>query len=635
MFSRPFAPELLPMTKKPVSRPMPGRAAVPPAIADTGSADAAASVVAEDEQRRLGLVYLSFLALLVGIVGGFGAVGFRDLIGLIHNAAFLGRLAVHYDANLFTAPPPWGAVVILVPVVGAIAVTFLVTKFAPEARGHGVPEVMDSIYYQGGVIRPVVAVIKSLASAIAIGTGAAVGREGPIIQIGSAMGSTLGQIIPMLPGERIILVAAGAGAGIAATFNTPIGGVLFAIELMMPEVSVRTFLPVALATGTATFISHFFFGQHPAFAVPALPPLAVDASSAFLLLLYALLGAITGVGAAAFIRGLHFLEDIFEEIEHPYLRHGLGMLLVGILMYVLLRAFGHYYVEGVGYATVQVILDGQLSAVGLLALLYFCKLLATTLSLGSGSSGGVFSPSLFMGATIGGAFAAVLSALHLPFAVNIPSFAIVGMGAMVGGATGAVMTAVTMIFEMTRDYGIVMPMILAVALSVGVRRVLSRESIYTLKLFRRGHVIPKALHTNMFLVRRAGDVMDTDVLVLPGATGFEAFLAWPEHQGRMRHVVVAEENRIVGVLRVNTALRHGPNHASPTVMLRDLASRDFTIVHDNDIAFDVIRRVWRRHAVMAVVVRGRGVPRPGDVVGVITKEHVADSVASSVTVYPG
>ena len=199
---------------------------------------------------------------------------FRDLIGLIHNLLFTGHAVVHYDANVFTAPAPWGVLVILVPVLGAIGVTFLVDNFAPEAKGHGVPEVMDAIYYKGGVIRPVVALVKSLASAIAIGSGSSVGREGPIIQIGSALGSTLGQIVRMPAGQRIALVAAGAGAGIAATFNTPIGGVMFAIELMMPEVSVETFLPVAIATGTATFVGRWFFGDTPAFHVPPLQAMA-------------------------------------------------------------------------------------------------------------------------------------------------------------------------------------------------------------------------------------------------------------------------------------------------------------------------------------------------------------------------
>ena len=181
-------------------------------------------------------------------------------------------MSFFYDASRFTPPSPWGALVILVPVIGALGVTFIVNNFAPEAKGHGVPEVMDAIYYQRGIIRPIVAVAKSLASALAIGSGAAVGREGPIIQIGSALGSTFGQMIRMSMGQRIILVAAGAGAGIAATFNTPIGGVLFATELMLPEISVNTFLPVAIATGTATFIGRLFFGTQPAFRFPATWP---------------------------------------------------------------------------------------------------------------------------------------------------------------------------------------------------------------------------------------------------------------------------------------------------------------------------------------------------------------------------
>ena len=414
------------------------------------------SIVQSDAEARVGLIVLSLLALVVGIVTGFGAVGFRDLIGLIHNVSFLGQVQVRYDANLFTPPSPWGAWMILVPVFGSLVVTFLVTHFAPEARGHGVPEVMDAIYYHGGVIRPVVAIVKSLASAIAIGTGAAVGRDGPIIPIGAALGSTLGQIVRMQAGGRIVLVAAGAGAGIAATFNTRIGGVMFAIELMMPEVSVRTFLPVALATGTATFIGRFFFGPEPAFMVPHLTPITVDMTSGLSLCLYALLGAVTGVAAAAFVHGLHFVEDLFDRIGERYTRHALGMLLVGPLAYGLQQQFGHYFIEGVGYATVQAILLAQLSAASLLLVLFLCKMLATTLSLGSGSSGGIFSPSLFMGAAIGGTVAAGLSALHLPITIDAPSFAMVGMGAMVGGATGAVMTAVTMIFEMTRDYGIVL-----------------------------------------------------------------------------------------------------------------------------------------------------------------------------------
>ncbi|MBV9824616.1 MAG: chloride channel protein [Alphaproteobacteria bacterium] len=583
--------------------------------------------------RRISLPLLCTLACGLGIVTGLGAVLFRDLIGFLHNLLFLGLPQVGYDANLFT-PLHWGAGIILVPVIGAVIVTFLVSNFAPEARGHGVPEVMDSIYYNDGRIRPVVAVVKSLASAVAIGSGAAVGREGPIIQIGSAIGSTIGQIIAMTPGQRITLVAAGAGAGIASTFNTPIGGVLFAIELMMPEVSVTTFLPTAIATGTATFVGRLFFGSQPAFHVPAVTPLPVDATTALALVLYAILGVLCGVAATGFIRGLHLLEDAFDHIENRYLRHIAGMLMVGVLIYLLARFYGHYFVEGVGYSTIQSILLGQMTPAPLLLMLFVAKMFATSVSLGSGSSGGIFSPSLFMGATLGAGFAALVALLPLPMPIDIPSFALVGMGAMVGGGTGAVMTAVAMIFEMTRDYDIVAPMIVAVAFAVGVRRLLSRENIYTIKLVRRGHVVPKALHANMFLVRLAAQVMDKDFVLAPSEGSFDAFLRDEEHQGRMRHLLVTSGDRIVGVQRVNTSLRRGLEDLDTGVKLGEIANRRFVLAGEGDIVFDVIRRMWQADAFMALVVRKNGTARAGDVLGVITKEHVADSVAASIALYP-
>jgi CIC family chloride channel protein len=584
-------------------------------------------------ERSVNLFAFSLIAIFVGVITGFGAVFFRALIAVVHNLFFFGHFSAIYDANVHTAASPWGALVILVPVIGGMGVIFLVKTFAPEARGHGVPEVMDAIFYSEGRIRPVVAVVKSLASALAIGTGSAVGREGPIIQIGASLGSSLGGLLRLESWQRITLVAAGAGAGIAATFNTPIGGVLFAVELMMPEVSTRTFLPVALATGTATFIGRIFFGPRAAFNVPPVGMLSDHVSGVFILMLYAILGVLTGIGATGFIRGLHYAEEQFERIKNPYLRHAIGMSIVGVMMYAFLIFSGHYRIEGVGYSTIQDILFGALSAAPFLALLFVAKLAATSLSLGSGSSGGIFSPSLFMGATIGGAFGALAQVVFPSAAVSIPAFAMVGMAAMVGGGTGAAMTAVTMIFEMTLDYGIVVPMIIAVAISIGVRRVLSAENIYTIKLQARKHFIPKALHANMFLVRRAGEVMDKEMLILPHDMAFDTFLKLPEHHGRLRHVVVTKDERIAGVMRVNTALRRGLEGTYTGVTLGDVATPKFAIARADDIMFNVIGRMWRKNAMMTVVVRADGIPRPGNVIGLITKEHVADSVAESIKPY--
>ena len=263
-----------------------------------------------------------------------------------------------------------------------------------------------------------------------------------------------------------------------------------------------------------------------------------------------------------------------------------------------------------------------------------CKLLATSLSLGSGSSGGIFSPSLFMGATIGGAFAAHALRCLPCLPISMPSFAMVGMGAMVGGGTGAAMTAVTMIFEMTRDYDIVLPMILAVAVSVGMRRLLSRENIYTMKLVRRGHPYRRALHANMFLVRSASEVMDRDYLLVDEATTFDEFLHLSVGSSGMRHVVVTRGRLIVGVLRVNTNLRQTVSAAASDVKMGELAQRNFTIVRPQEVVFDVIARLGRRGAIMGIVVDCAGRPRAGNVIGVITKEHIADEVANSVRIYP-
>jgi len=415
-----------------------------------------------------------------------------------------------------------------------------------------------------------------------------------------------------------------------------IGGVLFATELMLPEISVNTFLPVAVATGTATFIGRLFFGSQPAFSVPLnLAALPNSPSSALTLLLYALLGGVVGIAAALFVRGLHWIEDGFDRIPGRYTRHVIGMLIVGVMMYLFYRGAGHYFIEGVGYSTIQATLYGQIMAAGFLLLLFVAKLLATSISLGSGSSGGVFSPSLFMGATLGAAFASIVT-LVLPHApVSLPAFAMVGMGAMVGGGTGAAMTAVTMIFEMTRDYNIVLPMILAVAAALGVRRLLSRENIYTLKLVRRGHPIPKALHANMFLVRRADAMMARDVLVLDESTSYASFRQMAAAQGGLQHAVVTRGGEIIGTVTVDEELRQVMAGTTASLPLAQLAQPGFTIAHETDVAFDIIRRLARTGAHIAIVVGPAAPGAPLRVLGVITKEAVADAVADSVRMYPG
>ena len=270
------------------------------------------------DAQPLGIVTMTLMALAVGLVAGFGAVLFRGLIAFFHNLLFRGQIAFIYDANVHSAASPWAAGVVLVPVVGAVGVAFLVKMFAPEAKGHGVPEVMDAIYYDSGRIRPVVAVVKSMASALSIGSGGAVGREGPIIQIGSAFGSTLGQVIRMPDHQRVTLVAAGAAGGIAATFNTPIGGLVFAIELLLPAVNATTLLPVALATVTATYVGRYFLGLQPALNTPELMIPSVHLDSVAEYPCYVVLGLLIGLLGTLLTRAIYWSEDRFDALPGNY-----------------------------------------------------------------------------------------------------------------------------------------------------------------------------------------------------------------------------------------------------------------------------------------------------------------------------
>ncbi|MDJ0931174.1 chloride channel protein [Breoghania sp.] len=507
-------------------------------------------------------------------------------------------------------------------------VVFLVRTFAPEAKGHGVPEVMFAIYHKNGDVRGIVAVVKSLASAISIGSGASVGREGPIIQIGASFGSTLARMLHLARWQKITLLSAGAGAGIAATFNTPLGGVLFAVEMLLPEVSSRTFLPVVVATATAIYVARIALGLDPAFIMPIAGLSSHHAVDMVQLVAYAVLGGFAGIASWAFVKFLAWCEDIFPMLPgNDYTQNIVGMLLIGCLSYGFFLTTGHYHTSGVGYATIQDILNGKLYTFMLLAALLLAKLFATSVSLGSGASGGVFSPSLFIGAALGGAIGVISAMLFPGHGFSPAEFALVGMGALVGGATGASMTAIVMIFEMTRDYNVIVPLVLAVAIAVGVRRSLVSANIYTIKLRNRGKPIPSMRHTNMYLVRQAKELMAKNFMILSAETLLTEAVAKLSECGA-QHVIVSDGSRIAGYVRFGT-IPYAPDRDCGQT-LRDVMSTDYVIAPETNILNSVIARMNQRDRSYGIIIEGDpGVPRPDDVVGVIDTSEIASAVVAN------
>lgn len=585
--------------------------------------------------KPLNTLILYLISVFIGVVAGIGAVMFRWMIAFLHNLFFFGKMSVSYDANIHTAASPWGIALILVPVVGAVVVVFLVKNLAPEAKGHGVPEVMDAIYYNRGIIRPAVAAVKSVASAISIGSGGSVGREGPIIQIGSTFGSTIGQLFRTPAWQRATMIASGAGGGIAATFNTPIGGVLFAAELILHEISVRTLVPVAISTATATYVGRIFFGDHPSFIIPVLETQYFHIANPVLLVFYAGLGIIAGAVSSIYIKSLYSFEDKFEKWlpGSYYVRHMFGMLLVGIIMYLFMVKTGHYYTEGVGYSTIQDILSGALSQLPLLAVLCVAKLIATSLTLGSGASGGIFSPSLFMGACLGASYGMILQQLFPGLPVNPPAFAVAGMAGIVGGATGAALAAIVMIFEMTLDYNVIVPMTITVALSYGIRKAILKESIYTLKLVRRGHIIPDSLQTNYHVVFKVRDIMDTHLESVPSSLTLDEFVEIAAEKKSVEWFLVTEDSgKIAGTIRKDTATG-SYGQGRETVKIGEITERHYVILNEKANLITAMDAMRSGHAFIALITDGYRDPQPVNVKGLVTRRTVVDAMQQSLEMF--
>lgn len=569
---------------------------------------------------------LSVFALVVGIFTGIGVAVLRALIGLVYNVAYLAQWSFHYDANRIGPPSAWGDYVFFSPILGGLIVAFLTKNFVPEARGSGVPEVMDSIFYKGGDIRGGVALVKPLASAIAIGTGSSVGREGPIIQIGASLGSWFARAFGFTSSQKITLLSAGAGAGIAATFNTPLGGVLFAVEILLPEISNRTFLPVVVATGSATYVGRVLLGVAPAFSVPDLDTNLLSNMNPLDFVTIACFGAICGLAASLFIRALATCEDAFRMLPGgPYVQIVVGMAIIGAMMVFFTHLRGAPYVSGVGYGVIQAILDDNLTAPGMLFVLFVAKMLATSVSLGSGTSGGIFSPLLFVGACLGGCLSAGVRIVDPHTSLSLVSCALIGMATMVGAATGGLMTAIVMIFEMSRDYAVVLPMIIAVGIGSGVRRALTSQTIYTIKLRHRGHRIPEDRHANLFLVQAANTVMVETFVIAESGTGLREILADLETSTHtIPPVVVVQENRIRGVVPPDSSFWLAALKAdSPTV--EQIAGTDFVLARETDLLASVLDRMKQRSKSMALVLNGVG-PLSKQVKGVITSQSIADAV---------
>jgi CIC family chloride channel protein len=581
---------------------------------------------------REGLILL-VMAVVIGVSTGLAAVVFIRLIAFIQTFFYGGGEKILPELGRL-----W---LILIPVIGGLLVGPIIVKFAPEAKGHGVPEVMQALILRGGRIRPRVAIAKIITSALCIGTGGSAGREGPIVQVGSALGSSIGQWLHLSDARIKNLVACGAAAGIAATFNAPIAGVVFAIEVLLSEIQVTVFGNVVVSAVAASIVSQIFLGARPAFEIPG-----YVMQSPWEILLYVILGLLAALVGILFIRMLYYTEDVFDRLAIPeWLKPATGALLLGILAFCypyvgtisyispndmalgLPVSENYPHIFGSGFLFLEEVLQGR-APFFLLFLLIFLKPLATSFTLGSGNSGGVFAPSLFTGAMLGGSFGYLAMHLFPNLNIEIGAYALVGMAAVFSAAARAPLTSMLIVFEMSNDYRLILPLMAAGMVASTFAQWLHSDSIYSLKLTKRGIRFEQGRDLDIMQTVQVEEVMNkAPVTVQQEQSVADLFAAFQQtHLGGFP--VMANETELYGMVTMQDMERtiqeiertlHRKEVNLKDLKVWDVATPDPVTVFPDEPIWSAIRKMAPRDlARLPVISRNNS----KQLVGVISRSNI-------------
>ncbi|NHJ12319.1 MAG: chloride channel protein [Candidatus Thorarchaeota archaeon] len=557
---------------------------------------------------------LYLLAGIIGLASGLTAVLFRWLV--------LGVGTLFATIPVFLGPVGW----VIAPVIGGLIVAIIVVRYAPEAKGHGVPEVMASYATQGGKMRVRVPLLKSIASAFSIGSGGSCGREGPIAQIGAGLGSTIAGLANMNRRQTKTLLVCGLASGVSATFNAPLGGMIFGIEVIAGGIVGFSIIPVILSCVVATAISLSILGAEVSFQAPLF-----SMGTPLELVFYLILGLLFGIGSVLWTRGFYKVEDALDKLPvSKYLLPGIGGLLTGVLLLLTIyleNALGYsglfrpgepYFpaIVGLGYAFTDAILIGTVTLGALLAF-GFLKALATSFTLGSGGSGGVFAPTLTIGAAFGGALGLVFSVLF-PWAVAQPmAFALVGMAALFAGTARAPITCIVILMEMTNDYSLILPLMISVSASFLIASLLDDESIYTLKLARRGITIRQGAHIGALKAIGVEEVMTTSPTILRPSMSRQDVLNIIDKTQHTKYPVVDINGNVVGTLIAEDLHHDVEGIPEPTV--EDLMNSNFLHLAPICTMDSVLSAMMKRGEGHAVIVNP---DEPTKMLGFVTKADV-------------
>ena len=559
------------------------------------------------ESHRFRMLLVSLLAAIIGGIAGIIAYLLYNLIGLFTNIFFYHRWSFAFMSPMDTPLRWW---IIVTPVIGGVIVGIMAKYGSRKIRGHGIPEAMEAVLLSRSRIEPKVAILKPISAAIAIGTGGPFGAEGPIIQTGGSVGSLIGQVFHTTASERKVLLACGAAAGMAATFNTPIAAVVLAIELLLFEFKSRSFIPLVIASTIATSVHLVLMGPGQMFKVTP-----VDFGIPRALPWYVLLGLLCGLAAVGFSKLLYWVEDQFEKLPIDDMWWpAIGALGLGIIGFFVPR------VLGVGYDTISGILNNSLPLKILLLVMVF-KALALVVSLGSGTSGGLLAPMFMSSAAMGGALALVLNSIagtHL----SPGAFALVAMGAVFGAASRATFTFIIFAFEITQDYNSVLPLMLVCVIADGVAMMFTQTSIMTEKLARRGLHIHQDYEPDVLQQVRVEETMSSDVTTIPGdwkVGELAAKIASGNHFKHLALPIVDLEGKLSGIITRGDVIRALELDPAGNMTVREAGSKSLVVTYPDELLYEAAEKMLRNGVGRLPVVARKD---PNQVVGYLGRSSI-------------
>ena len=560
--------------------------------------------------KHRAILFISVLAIGLGVAGGFVAPALMKLIGFITNLSFYGRISSDFSSP---AANHLGAWVIVIPALGGIVVGIMARFGSRAIRGHGIPEAMEQVLEGNSRIPARITFLKPISAAFAIGTGGPFGAEGPIIATGGALGSLFGQVLSTTGAERKTLLAAGAAAGMAATFGSPVSAVLLAVELLLFEFRARSLIPVALAAGVAAGMRIKLMGAEAIFSMPEFAPVGLSA-----LALYAVLGLVIGVVAVIVTRIVYWLEDMFEHLPvHWMWWPAIGGLAVGLVGYFAPRTLG------VGYDNIADILSNRFS-LHLIAFLCVMKFVSWSISLSSGTSGGTLAPLFTIGSGAGATLGALFLWIFPASGLDVRVAALVGMAALFAGASRALLASIVFAFETTHQTNGLLPLLIGSTLAYLVARMLMQNSIMTEKIARRGLKIPEDYDADVFLQTVVGTVMDKEMKTLPPDMLVSTLADRIAHHDREVSArdawpLVNADHQLVGIITRNDVIRSLEKSGASNLKLSEAGSVDVVTAFPDETVHEAVARMLT-HGVGRLLVVSRTDQK--QLIGYVSRTHL-------------